>query len=53
MYENQALIDCVIEQMIDDLMCEDFTAIEEMLSHLDSEILNSYLSEVNSYIQGE
>ena len=46
----QNLIDQVIGQMMDDMMCEDYTAIQELLMNVDPYLLKGYLSEVQSYI---
>ena len=39
------LIDKVLKQIEDDVAVGDFTAIEELLQHLDEKILKSFLSE--------
>ena len=44
--EAQDLIDLVIEQIIQDVKNADFTAIEELLSHVPENNLKSFLSEV-------
>ena len=49
--ENQELIDAVLDQIVEDVSIEDFTAIEEMLVQVlnfglfSEEILKAYLSE--------
>ena len=40
------LIDKVLNQIEDDVAVGDFTAIEELLQHVDEKILKSFLSEI-------
>ena len=43
---KEELIDAVIEQIQQDVKNQDFTAIEELLSHVPENNLKSFLSEV-------
>jgi hypothetical protein len=43
--KDQALIDAVIEQMKLDIQSEDWTAIEELLTHVPEQFLQGFLSE--------
>ena len=43
---KEELVDAVIEQIQQDVRNQDFTAIEELLSHVPENNLKSFLSEV-------
>ena len=47
--QKQALVDLVIEQIMEDVRNYDMTAIEELLSHINDEFLVSYLSEEKAH----
>jgi hypothetical protein len=42
---NQQLIDQVLEQMLQDILNADFTAIEELIKNIPDEVLIAYLPE--------
>jgi hypothetical protein len=46
MMTKEELIDAVIEQIIEDVKNNDFTAIEELLNYIPDNNLKSFLSEV-------